>query len=716
MKTLLVFIASLLAVVVTAQINFPFVPRQRTEYGTQTLKGYTTAMNMRDADSVVFFINDYKKGIRPDSFVYKGSFKNNLFNGYGELMSDNEDRSFKYAGMWKDGKMHGIGRLTRYKRNMIIQGEFVRIGFQNLIKNWGKGYDNCRFYEFKGNFINGVPAEGLYIAGFNFDGTASTFYSGDVKLEEGMEITLAKDDVRKFGTDIIWHGFGTLYRTSNQADQFGAPGAYYSGQFWKGSMTGFGISNTLDTTGHLSNLKAGICIADRMVHVFNTFDFGTQWLGDGPVDGITGNTLQVLPMLKEAVPTSYNFTEGTYKGGVLRGAPYGPGIVIYRDGFMDIGFWQHGEKLKVKNLLARILPDSTVLNPTVVAELGRSFKSGKPKPNDYKGYRGAWSKLKYWIDRDKKRTLYYSAFTDRDEPSGWGWKVAHDDENAEPELGFFNGRLAGKRNPNNADTMFVQCEIDWKKSAYWGMTTNNGYVADSKNFDYFSKLRAEKVYIVLDEEDKPIVGPDRSNPGEALTQQLAYSDDRIVKQSMVDYILAEREKFKQAANEFSSLPRFTPKKLVIDRFIRSNSYITDDQKKVVVQSIDRTQLRVNDYLLIDTTLKLVSYNANRYLVLDDNTYPPATGTVYIIRGYQLVRTYHEWTCPLCNGTGGSVTTVGTQGVVGFDYEITDRTSTTVTITKSPVYIKLPGIDIKTTCKHCNGKPHRKVYDMAIVYK
>jgi len=127
------------------------------------------------------FINSIRDGngeLTTENYKYSGQFKDNKFNGKGEIEFINEESTYEgqfedneidgkgiykwkngdiYEGQMKKGKMHGFGKYT-YNDGRIYEGEY-----SEGIKN-GRGkfiYSGDKIYE--GMFVNGLPdGEGFY--------------------------------------------------------------------------------------------------------------------------------------------------------------------------------------------------------------------------------------------------------------------------------------------------------------------------------------------------------------------------------------------------------------------------------------------------------------------------------------------------------------------------------------------------------------------------
>lgn len=72
---------------------------------------------------------------KSDRSEYSGNFENNLFEGYGTFTWPDEKKI--YEGNWRQGKMHGRGKLV-FANGKSFQGEFkdgVREGYGVLKLN-----------------------------------------------------------------------------------------------------------------------------------------------------------------------------------------------------------------------------------------------------------------------------------------------------------------------------------------------------------------------------------------------------------------------------------------------------------------------------------------------------------------------------------------------------------------------------------------------------
>lgn len=151
---------------------------------------------------------------------YEGEFKNSLFDGRGKYTSD----AFIYEGIWKEGKLHGQGTLTRTNGNIYI-GEFKdgkKHGLGTKTLSNGTKYVG----EWKNNFPDG---QGKYVSGdfYYFGGFKKESYHGDGIW---MNNRTGAKYVGKFENDKR-HGFGTL-----STEFFDVEGLFSNGKFINGKV------------------------------------------------------------------------------------------------------------------------------------------------------------------------------------------------------------------------------------------------------------------------------------------------------------------------------------------------------------------------------------------------------------------------------------------------------------------------------------------------
>ena len=223
----------------------------------------------------------------PDGAIYKGSYKNGLFDGTGELVWSNGDF---YRGEFKNGLKHGEGKEV-FVSGTIYEGEFVN-GYQQ-----GKGkvkYNNGESYvgEFKQNEFDG---NGKYLT---HDGIV---YAGEFKQSR-------------------MSGKGTIRYAS---------GAFYQGEVRDWKMHGQGVYSTADKStiysgtfaDNVQNGKGEIRYSDGSVY---TGDI-KNWQADG---------------IGKAVAKRGT----TYTGGFKANLYNGKGVMVYKNGDRYEGEFEEGSR------------------------------------------------------------------------------------------------------------------------------------------------------------------------------------------------------------------------------------------------------------------------------------------------------------------------------------------------------------------------------------
>ena len=134
--------------------------------------------------------------------VYKGEFKNNQRNGYGEMNYENGEY---YFGQWLNDRRNGKGILYYYKHKIKYKGDFVSDKFEGM----GKYIDENDNY-YVGQFFNGLK-----------HGKGTEYYKNDnIKYEGGFAFNK-------------YDGDGKYIYENNNA---------YIGQFKDGKFHGKGIA------------------------------------------------------------------------------------------------------------------------------------------------------------------------------------------------------------------------------------------------------------------------------------------------------------------------------------------------------------------------------------------------------------------------------------------------------------------------------------------
>jgi hypothetical protein len=604
-------------------------------------------------DSIAFYRS---QKLYSEAYVYRGYMNNNEFNGYGEISS----KSMEYKGTWKDGRPHGYGHLV------LTHALLKKI-------------------EFKGTFNEGRPVEGLSFI-VSRDNIRTTFYSGEVIYEDGK---------------LLWHGWGQVLRLEQgEWDKMGVKGAFYAGQFYRSAATGFGITNTAEMNGAISNLSTALVLADRVVKTFDLLPVRTDHLVENSyTPPVSAGLLQkILPQYTSATRVNIPLdTIARYKGTAIRNTPYGLGMVEYRDGFVDFGFWREGRKIPVRELLASLLPDSSVLVAKEREELTRQIVYNPETKKSRASVEWEWK---------KKKVVYYAPVNSSGRAQGWGWKYIPGDESP-IQGGNFNGQDISRKGDFNADTMYIQVPFEVHKTAYPGLYHGGGgYVEYTARQNYFMETSERWMLIAYRiMRDKPYAMEHEKmfNYKNGIVQ-VAYADDRFYRQEAMAYMQQYIDQNKAQVNAFQNLPRLLLTRVQINLLSPSASFVTDGKTQVKVEYVNSNDIKRFDYVLVGDQFKPVSEVFSTYILLQGNSSlnrDAGTG-YYCIRNYQLVYQSQDWKCKECNGTGGHTAEAKVNVVTGYNNYINHTGPQTATVVSTPVYTQIGGLSYKSVCKACNG--------------
>lgn len=180
----------------------------------------------------------------PDSSIYVGKLKNELFEGKGKLFWPN---GRVYQGDFKNGLMHGKG-IFKYSNGNVYQGEM----FEGLLSGKGKlKYKNGDVYT--GLFVKGsFDGEGLFVtkSGSSYKGSFknSDFHgdgryqstSGDVYQGIFVDGDATGAGKIEFKSGDLYVGNLKKWKMHGAGQYTGKEGTIYTGQFVKGEMQGSG--------------------------------------------------------------------------------------------------------------------------------------------------------------------------------------------------------------------------------------------------------------------------------------------------------------------------------------------------------------------------------------------------------------------------------------------------------------------------------------------
>ncbi|TRZ00879.1 hypothetical protein DNTS_030251, partial [Danionella cerebrum] len=205
----------------------------------------------------------------PDGAVYSGTFRNGLEDGFGEFIMPNAtfNKSERYQGHWKEGKMHGFGTFW-HASGEVYEGSFrenMRHG-HGMLRS-GKVASPSSSSVFVGQWVQGKRT------GY---GVCDDFSRG----EKYMGIWL--DDQR--------HGNGVVI------NQFGL---YYEGNFCNNRMVGTGVLLCEDDTVFVGDFSDDFTLCGKGVLFMPNGDSF-----DGVFDGHWGAGLKVAGTFTKPFETS----------------------------------------------------------------------------------------------------------------------------------------------------------------------------------------------------------------------------------------------------------------------------------------------------------------------------------------------------------------------------------------------------------------------------
>ena len=209
-------------------------PTRELNFNTKDFSNYIdpnwflfTALNIENLNE-----NQAKKGnlILPNNLTLKGTLKNNLLNGYGEL---NLNDKFIYKGNFKDGYFEGQGVLNLYDNwgdltseriGLFLSGKFEEGDVQEIIQ--GRGLQSLYGYTFNGKIKNGkYNGNGQLIHNqwdWSFEGTFENNWPS-----YGTEIYSYYEYVGEFGKWFLPHGKGRRVLSDGTVQE----GVFENGEF-----------------------------------------------------------------------------------------------------------------------------------------------------------------------------------------------------------------------------------------------------------------------------------------------------------------------------------------------------------------------------------------------------------------------------------------------------------------------------------------------------
>lgn len=356
------------------------------------------------------YIGDFKKGklegegmllYTDGSLLYKGSFKNQLFHGYGIFHSNVKVAKVqRYEGFFQNGKFNGKG--TIHSMRFVCEGEFlnnnlhgrVKISYRNgeeLEGNYNRGRkeglikqivmvknlnDTKKFFGDQGQ-EDVEEAEGLEpgdnstansskhessiptyykVEQMYNDGTpvgdCKIFYSNGKKMFEGKKITneLAEGNYYTFDSSCKIEGTFKDWRAYGECKFTFCNGSYYEGNCNKSKFNGKGTLYYADGTVYYGNFKGskkhglGVNYAENKYEV-GDFDQGEK---NGIFTILSEDRRKIYEGLikdnmKNGIGVEYMTDGSQYIGSFSKGEKLGDGILKVNNGNKYLGSFLNGE-------------------------------------------------------------------------------------------------------------------------------------------------------------------------------------------------------------------------------------------------------------------------------------------------------------------------------------------------------------------------------------
>ncbi len=632
------------------------------------LSGRPILKSYAGLDSVIhIYIDEFNRTIKK---IYVGHLKNGLPEGLGTYMVN--DNLVVYSGEWKNGVPNGLGNFFMY----IYDG-------------------NLASFKFKGEFKNGVPIKGMLVFMKNKTGFPEIFYNGEVKCTQRGSLI------------IMPHGYGRMYVRSTIEPNHSAPGSYVEGQFIDGYPSGFAVYNKMAKENLLSltTLQTGLLLHGLEVKVFNDLGIdASSFEKPYTIPSLNNSSLlKFLPHLPKAVyDTLYIDANASYYGMVYQQLPYGPGAVVYKDGYRDIGFWKNGEQVSSRNLLSFILPDSSVLQPVFKEEFHPVMKLV---------YNRKQKKDEWQMEREKRTVRYYASW-ENGVPTGYGWK--EDTTTLSVAVaGFFRGEPS--KNEWNADTNFVKVPNSYSPKIGNKVIYITPEYIDRKYFDgpYYAPNSAVSFsrYGEVLRLDSMRYWPIREY---MLHPTVAMHDPRVFDASYKKYLAESAQQRMGLVNAIAAKPKAN--------IFSVNYYPNDISRTEVITSagvikgemLDRSQIKIGDIVLL---------GGGKFDNAPKDQQPPPDADVrgnsyYVIKNYHISETIFESTCSACNGSGGTTSNRSIDIASGYtvspNYNLSGYSNGAMVYT--PKYTSIGSYSVKNACPVCKGKPNKKTSTTKIVFK
>jgi hypothetical protein len=629
----------------------------------------------------------YGKSPLPEFHLYyEGEMKNNTFNGLGKLRFTNRNTGYlnwTYTGDFIDGKADGFGELSCY---------FLTAKNGTITECW-----------FRGEFENGQPTEGCLINILHKEKkrTPVIFYSGQVLFENGQ---------------ITWDGYGALLRSEmdHSDPKFstcsGVPGSLYIGQFYRGSATGFALTNTVDQSGHLGPLVSVLAGADDIFQQYTNLGLYADFMAGQPYSPPVNKQAQLyslFPQMEAAIFKEMALTnEVIYKGMMVDNLPYGLGYVEYvgeNGNFRDIGWWMQGKKLSIAKVLKNLLPDSNWLQPKTI----QAFVKDCNKTWNNKLY-----KEEIFCTDKQTEGLYYGPVNANGFPIGWG--LLHPAQTGD---GYFKSYL-GK---------FTGADPAADKSTNMGAEQLYVYSYNQQwQYNYYDPVKAAKDQY-YNEFERGVFDP--YFPAlpfgyKRYFTRTAFAEDMFLEKRHVDYVKFERQFNQELANR----PSVQVDAVYLNKSTMSNSYVQDmNGNKINMSYIAKEQLTRGDYVFIGKALYYV-HDSYRNIMLGMQ---PSDGfwwaeqvpaNVLVVRGYKITNIEHKLVyCSGCSDLPplptGPVTVTGSAHSGRYETNVYQNNSGGGSIVSKPIYnqisITLPP-PTRKPCKVCNNRRKNEKVPLLVI--
>lgn len=645
-------------------------------FGQSSQKGYIH----NGIDSMYIFFDYPKKapkGISPKygsdigfRIYYTGQFVNNQLEGEGTMELRNwpkygvGNRIWIYKGQFKNGLANGFGELS-----VTIRARF--------------GIMPCVF---RGLFVDGKPLEGILATHYHqqYKDQPTLYYSGQVKFQK-MHLQM--------------EGWGALLRSNRdhddieQTSSLGLKGGFYAGQFYNGSMTGFGIGNYAYEPLQLGYLTTMLVGADAILKEYDPLPIKTGFLVNEPYQfgSFSNHSLHsFLPDVEKASYAEIKMGDGiVYKGMVYQNLPYGLGYVEYSDNLKDISFWKRGEKIAWKDLVDNLLPQKGMIEPKRIMSATRRCEQlwdKKYKYNYYECTKGIYP------------MNYFGAINENGFPIGWGWKISTVENNyitgeIRPIIGKFNGAdpTADTSGLLTSDSLF---QYGWQ---YNNEDKQNPYLGYPESFyfdlstGWFQTLKPTGMYTRT-----------FSNVG--------ISDTYLRIKAHELFVASEKKRLAEKL----SRKTISLSEVYYKTSNPSESYlVTNSGQRVTGIIIPRENLTEGDYVYIDKQLYHVHMGyQNIFLGESPNDGFLSTtnipSNVLTFRGYYISLKHEEAFCSGCshrNYSDAPITYTGSVQSGRYETNVYQNNSGTYTIASNPIYNSF-SITVSPSappiCKVCKG--------------